>query len=524
MNIFRFSIICILILCWSCKPPENIADKHTVYLHLQAEPDTLNPITATDAYSSRINSYIYESLLKRNEDTLELEPELAERWEISPDKKYFTFYIKKGVLWSDGKEFTADDVVYSYKKIMDPQTLCTHLKVYYKDIVACTKINKYTVQFTYAEPFFLALEYCGMMPIVPKHIFDDDTDFNTHKHNRHPIGTGPYKFRSWRTSSKIELELNELYRNEHPKIKRIVYKIIEESNVALQMLKKGDLDVMNLRDIQWERQTNSKKFNEQFYKLKYFTPNYNYIGWNSQREFFSDKRVRQAMTMLINREEILQKLLFGNGKQVTGTFYIFSKYYNNDIDPLPHNPQRARELLRKAGWTPGSDGVLRKDGKKFSFTFTISSGSKFAERLATILKEDFAKSGIEMSVERYEWAVFIKRIQDKEFDATSLAWSLGYSSDPYQLWHSSQIKGGSNFCSFSNWEADKIIEAARREFNDDRRVALYKRFNQIIHEEQPYTFLFCNPALSVVSKRFSNVNVHTMGLKLIDWEIAETNK
>jgi peptide/nickel transport system substrate-binding protein len=279
---------------------------------------------------------------------------------------------------------------------------------------------------------------------------------------------------------------------------------------------------MNLRDIQWERQTNSKKFNDQFYKLKYFTPNYNYIGWNSQREFFLDKRVRQAMTMLINREEILQKLLFGNAKIVTGNFYIFSKYYDSNMQPWPYDPKRARELLQEAGWlNSAGDGILRKNGKKFSFTFTISSGSKFAERLATILKEDLAKSGIEMNVERYEWAVFLKRIKDKEFDATALAWSLNYSSDPYQLWHSSQIKGGSNFCSFSNREADRIIEIARQEFDEKKREALYKRFNQILHEEQPYTFLFCNPALSVVSKRFTNVNVHTMGLKLIEWGIAE---
>ena len=521
MNIFRLTIICVLALCWSCKHPENPEDRYTIYMHLGSEPGTLNPITATDAFASTINSHIYETLLQRHVDTLELEPDLAERWEISPDKTRFTFYLKKGVLWSDGTEFTADDVVYSYQTIMDPQTACAPLKVYYKDITACKKIDRYTVQFTYAEPFFLALEYCGMIPIVPKHIFDDGTDFNTHRNNRHPIGTGQYKFRRWVTSSRIELEVNELYRGEKPEIQRMVYRIVTESSVALQMLKKGDLDVMNLRGIQWVRQTNSKKFNQKFYKLEYYTPNYSYIGWNSQREFFSDKRVRQAMTMLINRDEILKKLLFGNGKIVTGPFYIFGQYYGYDIDPWPHDPQRARELLREAGWLPGSDGILRKDGRRFSFTFTISSGSSFAERLATILKEDLARSGIEMRVEKYEWAVFIQRIQKKEFDATTLAWSLGYSSDPYQLWHSSQINGGSNFVSFENQEADKIIEGARQEFDAGKRKASYQRLNHIIHEEQPYTFMFCNPTLAVVSRRFTNVQVHTMGLRIRDWGIAE---
>ena len=136
------------------------------------------------------------------------------------------------------------------------------------------------------------------------------------------------------------------------------------------------------------------------------------------------------------------------------------------------------------------------------------------------MKEDLRRAGIEMRVERFEWAVFIQRIQRKEFDATTLAWNLGYSSDPYQLWHSSQSSGGSNFVSFTNAEADSIIERARQEFVQDKRLALYQRFNHIIHEEQPYTFLFCNPTLAVVSRRFTNINVHTMGLRIRDWRVA----
>jgi peptide/nickel transport system substrate-binding protein len=126
-----------------------------------------------------------------------------------------------------------------------------------------------------------------------------------------------------------------------------------------------------------------------------------------------------------------------------------------------------------------------------------------------------------MRIERYEWAVFVQKLNNRDFDATSVGWSLGYSGDPYQLWHSSQIKEGSNFCSFKHAEADRLIEAARLELDENRRTKLYHRFNEILHHEQPYTFMFCNPALVAVSKRFDGVKVHTMGLNYIEWKVKK---
>jgi peptide/nickel transport system substrate-binding protein len=226
------------------------------------------------------------------------------------------------------------------------------------------------------------------------------------------------------------------------------------------------------------------------------------------------------MTHLIDRQAILDKLLFGLGEIVNGTFFIQSKNYDRSIPPVAFDRARGMELLREAGWRDtDNDGFLDRNGKKFSFTFTISSASKFTERLSVIMKEDLARAGIEMNINRYEWAVFVKKLNERDFDAVSLSWSLGYSGDPYQLWHSSQAREGSNFCSFKSAEADRIIERARVEFNEDRRVALYHRFNRIVHEEQPYTFLFCNPSLVVASRRFGNVKVHTKGLNITEWTV-----
>jgi len=509
-----------LMLFFSCTQMKFAKDKFTLYVHMSSEPGSLNPIVSNEGATSTINKYIYETLLDRDYDTLKLKPQLAKSWKISKDKLHFIFYLKRGVLWSDGKEFTADDVVYSYNIMKSPKTASASQKVYYLDVKSVKKLGKYVVEFTYAKPYFIALENCGGLSIVPKHIFDNGTDFNTHKNNRFPIGTGPFKFQKWDTGKKIVLVQNKLYRNKLPEIKRIIYKFVPESNVALQMLKKGNLDVMGIRSIQWVRQTNSKKFLNHFYKFKYYLPYYSYIGWNARRKYFKDRRVRIALTHLINRKAILNKLLFGLGKIVTGNFYINSINYNKKIKPYEFNPQKGIELLKEAGWKDSdNDGILDRNGVKFSFVFTIPSGRAFAERLATILKEDFSKVGIQMDINKYEWAVFVQKIKKHDFDAVTLAWGLGYSADPYQLWHSSQIDKGDNFCGFSNSEADTIIVRARKKFDDEKRAVMYRRFHEIIHYEEPYTFLYCTPALVLVSKRFMGVKVHNRGLNYLEWKI-----
>lgn len=497
-------------------------DGDWLIVHLPAEPSTLNPITATDAYASQINDYIYESLLRRDPKTMELVPVLADSWEVSEDRLTYTFHLKKDIFWEDGKPFSAKDVVFSYERIQDPGVDAAHLRNYYRDIEKVEALDDHTVRYTYRMPYFRALEFCGGIPIVPAHRFSPEDDFNRHPIMRHPVGTGPYRLLHWDTGKEIVLVRNEGYWGEKPHLQRIVFKIITDNTVALQVLKKGGLDLMGLRPIQWVKQTGSRKFNQRFKKLKYYQPSYSYIGWNLRKELFSDRRVRRAMTQLLDRETILDRLLFGLGTVVTGTFYVKSPEYNHDIQPYPYDPQEAIALLEAAGWKDrDGDGILDRNGVPFEFEFLVSAGSKFGEQLATILQQNLKEVGIRMGIRKLEWAVFIQKIQSHEFDACTLAWSLSWESDPYQLWHSSQADRGSNFVGFRHEEADRIIEAARTEFDPEKRRRLYHRFHEILHEEQPYTFLFTTEALVAVDGRFQNVKVYPMGLEPREWWVPE---
>ena len=402
---------------------------------------------------------------------------------------------------------------------MNPKVDSPQLRAYYQEIRDVKAIDDLTVEFTYAKPYFLALEFCGGMPIVPKHIFDKG-DFNTNPAGRDPIGTGPYKFVRWTTGRDIVVDKNPDYWGEKPKINKIVFKIITDSTVSFQILKREELDVSGLTPIQWERQTNSPSFNENYDKLSYFTPNYSYIGWNSKRPYFADKQVRTALTHLVNRELILDKILYNLGAIVTNPFYINSPEYDKSIDPYPYDPQKAEELLKEADWIDhDGDGIRDKDGVKFAFEFLIPGGSETGEKIATILKEELDNMGIQMDIRKTEWAVFTTRLNERNFDAVTLAWSMGVESDPYQIWSSTQAEKGSNFIGFKNEQADKLIEEARTEFDRDKRQELYRKFAKIIHEEQPYTFLFCRKSTVAVNKRFENVVVYPLGIDLLEWHV-----
>jgi len=485
--------------------------------HIGAEPATLNPVTATDLYESTINGYVYESLLKRDNRTLDLVPLLAESYEVSPDRLSYLFTLKEGLKWQDGETLTPADVVFTFNIVRDESVDAPHLRNYFRNLEEVKALDARRVRFTFSEPYFKSLEMIGGQSIIPQHVFSKG-DFNTHPAGRAPQGSGPYRFVRWETGKEIVLERNRDYWGEMPHLDRIVFKIITDETVALQVLKRGEMDLMALTPVQWMKQTEGSKFNRTFDKLKYYLPGYSFIGWNARRPVFRDRDVRRAMTMLLDRESILKNLRYGFGRVVSGNFFYESPDYDRTIEPWPYDPEKAAALLDGAGWVDSDgDGIRDKDGIPFRFEFTMTSGSQFADQVATILKEELAEVGIEMSIRPLEWALFTKMLDDRSFDAVIMGWSLPVEADPFQVWHSSQTEKGSNFIGFANSEADSIIEKARVTFDKGKRVQLYREFHRIMHEEQPYTFLFVNESLVAVDRRFQNVNVYPLGIDTGEW-------
>lgn len=457
----------------------------------------LNPILYTDSASGDICGMVFNGLLKYDRN-LEITGDLASSWEVEKgDKPLITFYLRKDVRWHDGVPFTAEDVKFTYEKIMDKNTI-TVRRPDFELVESVDVVDKWTVKVRYKEPFSPGLE-SWMIGIIPKHILGKD-DINTSSFNRNPIGTGPFKFVEWISDEKIVLEANPDYFEGRPKLDRIIYRIIPETSLSEMELLSGGIDYMGIYPHQYERMKRHPGFN------LYSRPSlgYTYIGYNLKNELFKDKRVRQALTYAINREEIVKYILRGRGWVATGPYPHHLWYYNPNVKTYPYNPDKARELLEMAGWrdTDG-DGWIEKDGREFEFSLITNSGNDLRRNIGVLVQRRLREIGVKVKLGYYEWAVFLKNyINPRNFDACILGWSLSLDPDAYSIWHSSQIKDGFNFISYENPAVDMLLVKGRREYDREKRKDIYYKFQEVLAEDQPYTFLYVAEANSILNKKF----------------------
>ena len=494
-------------------------------IHMPSEMPHLNPLTSSDAYASTIMGHIFDSLLDRDPETLEMTPHVAESWEISEDNLQYTFTLREGIQFSDGEPLTVEDVLFTYEMIMSPEVDAPHLRSYFVDIIDCEILDEYTVRFTCDKPYYRHIVMLGGMSILPKHIYGEG-DFNNHPNNRRPIGSGPYILESWDTGRQVVLARNDLYWGEivdtFPYFDKKVYQIITDPNAAFQVQLRGDLDVMNHRAEDWIRRANTARFEDMFNKFEYYAPSYGYIGWNSRRPLFEDKRVRTAMTMLLDRESIREHIYHGLARTVSGNFMIGTPEHNDNIEPLPFDPEAAVALLEEAGWVDSTgDGIRDKDGVSMRFDILLPNNSPEGERICTLFKEELGRVGIQLNIRQMEWASMTDRVQARNFDAYMMGWSMPPDPDPYQVWHSSQADSGSNYVGFIHEEADRLVEDARISFDRDERIRMYHRFHEILHEEQPYTFLFSRMTLLAVDKRIHGIHIYPFGPDQMEWFVPE---
>jgi peptide/nickel transport system substrate-binding protein len=534
-----------------------------VVVRLEAEPDRINPALSNSTYSTYVEygllgSQIFETLLQYdNTNWTFTKPLLAESYpEISEDHLTYIFTIRDGVQWHDGTPFSAEDVLFSAKALMTPLADTARLRSYFTDLSNVELVEGRKVRFTFAKPNFLNADNIGgsTFPIIPKHVFDPEgvlnglsykdmvgqrgaTDanikkwaeaFNRHPADRAPIGTGPYKFERWDTGKEIVLVRNDDYWGRKARLDKIVYRIISDYTAALAALKSGDLDFNpRLLPIQYAQQTSGEQFESQFEKVTYSIPAYYYIGWNTERPYFQDKRVRQALSMLVDVPQIIETVRFGLALPTTSHFNPSSADYNTSLKPYTYDPKRAAELLDEAGWKDtNGDGIRDKNGMPFRFEMLAATNHTLIQ-LLPIMKEELRKVGIDMQERQLEFTVFVENLRDHKFDANLGGWTADLVGDPTQLWHSSSIANkGSNYVSFRNAGADRLLEEARLEFDAAKRKQLYWRWQEIVHDEQPYTFVFAAKDSAAYSRRFEGVKWYPVrpGYDLNEWFVPVSNQ
>ena len=362
------------------------------------------------------------------------------------------------------------------------------------------------------------------MGIIPKHLLEGK-DLNNDPFNRNPIGTGPYKVKEWIAGQKTVLEANNDFFEGRPKVDQFIYRIIPDNSTMFQELLFGGVDMMGLNPLQYLRKSKSRRIRENYVKFRYPANGYTYLGYNLRSTLFTDKRVRQAISYAIDRQNIIDGVLLGIGRPCTGPYSDVSWAYNPLAKNYEHDTTRARKLLREAGWTDtDNDRVLDKDGKRFEFTILTNQGNNQRIRAAEIMQQNFKDIGVVVKIRVMEWQAFLKQVDDRSFDAIILGWSMSRDPDLYDIWHSSKMKKGEyNFVGYKNKEVDRLLVEGRRTFDRAKRKRIYHRIHAVLAEEQPYAFLYVPDATPIVHKRFKGVEPAPLGIfyNFKDWYVPQ---
>jgi peptide/nickel transport system substrate-binding protein len=526
----KIGLLVLILLLFACRKETDAtrfeeqgkpAYGDTLIISSIGEASNLIPILASDSASHDVANYIYNGLVKYDKN-LNIVGDLAESWDFSPDKLSITFHLKKNVRWHDGKPFTARDVLYTYKVIVDPKTPTPYSGDFLM-VKRVEMIDDRTFRATYAEPFAPAL-ISWSAAILPSHLLEGK-DITASPLSRHPIGTGPYRFKEWIAGDRIVLTANDDYFEGRPYISKYVARVIPDPATMFLELKNNGIDMASLTPLQYVNQTEYAKFNRQFNKFKYLSFSYVYLGYNLKHPFFRDKRVRQAITYAIDKQEIVDGILLGQGVTAEGPYKPDMWAFNPNIKKYPFNPEKARILLGQAGFVKRFDGRLWKDGKPFEFTILCNQGNDVRIHCAELIQQRLAALGIGVKIRVIEWASFVNQYIDKRnYEAVILGWTIAQDPDIFDIWHSSKQKPKElNFMGFENREVDELLVRARRTFDQEERKRYYWKIQDILAEEQPYTFLFIPYTTLAVHKRIKGIEPAPAGIgyNFKDWYVPE---
>jgi peptide/nickel transport system substrate-binding protein len=444
------------------------------------EPSALNPIVAPDVVTKWILEMIFDGLVAIN-DKMEIIPELATSWDISPDGTVYTFKLRKDVKWHDGQDLTANDVKFTYDTIIDPNQPKTLAKTDYALVDKIEVIDPQTVKFTLksANASFLSKLAVG---IAPKHLLAGQEAASA-AFNRKPIGTGPFRVEEWATGQKVVLVANPNYFRGRPKLDKLIWQITPDSNVLTVQMLNGEVDggqIINPKDL--------AKFKEKTNLKVYESIGANtYIGFNNEKEPFSDKRVRQALNYGLDKKAILDKILEGQGIWSTSEILANTWAYNPNVNKYEYDAAKAKALLDEAGWKMGASGLCEKDGKPLKFVMLTNSGDKLREEIALFARQQWKELGVEVEIQFLELNTFINdRVLKSNFECIFLASSVNVDPDFLsRRWSSAALKTGHNFLRWGNPEVDKLLAQGITVTKQDERKKIYDEIQRIIADESP---------------------------------------
>ncbi len=484
-----------------------------------AMPDDIYNLNFVDFKTSSELEIIYliSDSLVSYDSNLNIVPRLAEKWVTNKENTEITFYLRKGVKFTDGIELTAKDVKYSYNCVFDPKNNMPDIADSFKDMRKIKIIDKYTVKFLFSRPQPFILDYFVDYFILPEHIYNTKKyTFQNNPANKKPVGTGPFKLVKWEKNREIVLEANKNYFLGRPYLDKIIYIKGGNVNIAFERLKRGDFDILPVSITTWKFKTQLPEIRNNFVKYKYYLFAFYYIAWNTHKKPLSDRRVRLALAYLSDLERFNKLSFFGLYKVAVSPIHPQSKYFNKNLQPFPYDPERAKKLLNEAGYMDRDGDGLLEDKKGNILTINIltqSLGGVF-QKIPVFLQENFRKAGIKTIVNVEEAGIYAKKLAKLDFDGVLGGWSITPTPTYLYMMFSPVVNSSytMNLNNYVNPELVKLLDKLNRSFNEQERINICYRIQDILYKEQPYLFLFYPSALVLAHKRYRNLKPSPLGM------------
>lgn len=538
LNLLFLSILLLLII--ACDSKKSVSDNRIV-IGIAADVRSFNPLFAFSYEESAIAEILFPGLLdfRWNEDRGELDPYpmIADQWQWPDDSSFIKFNLRDDVYWSDGQQLTASDVVFSYDIFSDPEVqsrLYGTFNYLFTDSTGHVNLQK---SFKVISPFEFEMHFSEqsipdlvkiVIPIIPEHVFNNINrdQLGSHNSNFNPVSSGAFKLKKWNRNQSIILEADSnSFLLTSDQVSELVFKVVPDYTSRILQLKRGDIDLAELIKVE---DINELKTSGNLTLITLTGREYDYIGWNNvdpdnpsqPHKLFGSSNVRKALTMAINRKEILEEYLSGQGELAAGSVSpIFKSVFNNEIKPYEYNPDEAKRLLSIEGWKDeNKNGILKKGKTEFRFTMYYPVGNPLREYAAVVIKNNLKAVGIEVTMEKMEMGTFFNNLYERKFDSWTAGFGVPIPLELKPYWYSDPGIGFLNFSGYKNDDVDKLLDQLETKISTERKKELIKKIQEIIHQDEPVTFLYWTPNVVACSDRIKNLNITPYGVLVHCWE------
>jgi peptide/nickel transport system substrate-binding protein len=538
LNCLLISFLFLLInSCDSKQSPPN----NRIVVGISADVQSFNSLFAFSYEESAIADLLYPSLLdfRWNEESGELDPfpMIAKSWQWAEDSSFIKFTLRDDIFWSDGEKLTSADVVFSYDAFSDPEVQSRLFGIFnqlYTEQDGHIEIEK---TFKVISPYEFEIYFPEasvpdlvklVVPVIPEHIFNKISrdQLANHESNFNPVSSGAFKLKKWNRNQTIILEADSAsFLFMQGQVSEMIFKIVPDYTSRMLQVKKGEIDLVELVKVE---DVEELKKEEQLVVFPLFGREYDYIGWNNvdlndaskPHKLFGSINVRKALSMAINKKEILDEYLQGLGELAASSVSpIFKSSYNNEVRPYDYNPDEAKRLLALEGWKDEDrNGILEKGKEEFKFKMYYPVGNPLREYAVVVVQNNLKSVGIEMIPEKMELGTFIDNLYERKLDSWVAGFGVPIPLDLKPYWYSDPNIGVLNFACYSSSEADQILDQLETRVSNTRKNELVKKFQIIIHQDEPVSFLYWTPNIIVYNKRIKNLEITPYGVVIHCWE------